>query len=63
MNHAYKGPTPVKVKDKVDLIVLDKVYNTATVVEPMSTQFMCTTKENTLFFFYADQGLTWRKHK
>ncbi len=59
-DHAYKGSAPVRTEDKVELLSLGEVYDTAIVHTVMATQFMCTTKENTLFFFYSDKGDTWR---
>ena len=61
MNYDYKGPTPVRAEDKVELLGIDGVYNTAIVVSALSTQFVCVTESNTLYFFYSDKGITWRK--
>ena len=61
MSHAYEGPTPVRAEDKVELLSTEGVYNTAIVVSALSKQFVCVTEDNTLFFFYSDQGITWRK--
>ena len=59
----YKGKAPVKKGDKVELLILDEVWTVGTVNTVCATQFTCTANKNTLFFFYADKGVTWRTHE
>ena len=57
----YKGNTPVKPRDQVELITVDgEVYETIRVVDALATQFTVQKKGRTRFFFYEDKGLTWR---
>lgn len=57
----YKGNTPVKARDQVELITADgEVYDVVRVADALATQFTVQKKGRTRFFFYEDKGLTWR---
>lgn len=57
----YKGNTPVKTRDQVELLTCDgAVYETVRVYDALATQFTVLKKGRTRFFFYEDKGLTWR---
>jgi hypothetical protein len=57
----YKGKTPVKRGDKVELLDNEGTpYLKARVLDALATQFTITTKGQVRFFFYEDKGLTWR---
>jgi len=56
----YKGNTPVKTGDKVDLMVDSKIYATVKVVDTLATQFTIKVKGKVRFFFYEDRGVTWQ---
>lgn len=58
---AYKGSTPVKKGDKIELTIDGEVWCKAKVKHALASQFTCTYKKNDLFFFYSDKGATWRK--
>ena len=58
----YKGNTPVKQGQKVDLLTDGNVYETIKVKDALATQFTVTKRGRVRFFFYEDKGLTWRVH-
>jgi len=62
MPHKYKGKTPVKTGDSVELMVDDAVYATAKVRDVLAVQFTVSVKKRIRYFFYEDKGITW-KHK
>lgn len=58
--------TRVKARDKIELLIDDEAWAEARVIDPLSSQFTCVIKGQpkvTRFFFYADEGLTWRRVK
>jgi hypothetical protein len=62
----YRGKTPVKAGDKVELLALDddgtsRRYSEAKVVDALATQFTCRFNKRVHFYFYEDKGVTWRK--
>ena len=64
----YTGKTPVKARERVKLLTLDSngdtvVYDEAIVIDPLSKQFTCRIpyRKNVRFYFYDDEGITWRK--
>lgn len=62
MNHRYKGNTPVKAGDMVDLIANGgEVYHTTKVNDALATQFIVSVNKRARFFFYEDRGVTWQK--
>ena len=58
----YKGKTPVKTGDEVD-IQWDGTWYRATVKDALSAQFTVELMDTTLFRLYADKDLTWRPFK
>lgn len=53
--------TKLKAKDRVLITMGDEEFE-AVVLEPLSSQFTCKmpyTKQ-VRFYFYADEGLTWK---
>ena len=60
MPHKYKGRTPVKTGDSVELMVDDAVYATAKVRDVLAVQFTVSVKKRIRYFFYEDKGITWR---
>lgn len=63
MNIKYNGNTPVKYRTKVDLIVDNKPWYTGYVIDPMASQFTIKVNGHVRFYFYSDEGVTWRKHR
>lgn len=61
----YKGKTPVKTGDWVDLLIDEEMWEKAKVVDALATQFTCKIPYQKLvrFYFYEDKGLTWRPHQ
>ena len=59
----YKGKTPVKKGEKVVLIAGDVEWAEAKVLDPLSKQFTCRPlySKHVRYYFYEDQGVTWRK--
>ena len=59
----YKGNTPVKAGDMVELIIDDEVWAEAKVIDALAVQFTCRIQRQPLarFYFYEDKGVTWRK--
>ena len=61
----YKGKTPVKPRDQVQLLATSDAgqqytYEVARVTDVLATQFTVQKKGRTRFFFYEDKGLTWK---
>lgn len=59
----YEGNTPVKPKDKVELIINNKMWHVGRVHDALATQFTILVNKKVKFFFYVDKGLTWRPLK
>lgn len=66
--YKYKGPTPVKSRDRIKLLALDangetEVYEEAIVIDCLAKQFTCKIpyRKQVRYYFYEDQGITWRK--
>ena len=57
----YKGYTPLKKGQEVELLSLDEVYAQAKVFDALATQFTIKVKGKVRFFFYEDKGITWQK--
>jgi len=62
----YQGTCPVKKGDKVEVLVSeldakDEVWVKGKVLVPCAVQFTAMVAKHTLFFFYSDQGGTWKK--
>lgn len=59
----YKGNTPVSRGDEVELLNDEgKVVYLAKVRDALATQFTILIKRTLVrFYFYADEGLTWRR--
>lgn len=62
----YKGKTPVKKGDWVELWCLDedgqyRAYEKAKVVDALAKQFTCKVPydKHIRFYFYEDEGVTW----
>jgi hypothetical protein len=63
MSHVirYKGKTPVKQGQRVDLLDHDgEPYETIKVRDALATQFTVTKRGRVRFFFYEDRNVTWR---
>lgn len=56
----YKGSTPVKTGDKVD-IEWEGTWYRAKVKDTLASQFTVELMETTQFRLYADKDLTWRQ--
>ena len=56
----YKGTTPVKKGDHIQLTICGEVWRNGTVQEALASQFTVLVNKKTRFFFYSDKGLTWR---
>ena len=65
IQYKYKGSTPVKKGEKVMLIAGDEEWTEAKVIDPLAKQFTCRPlyTKHTRFYFYEDEGVTWRKIK
>ena len=68
MNYKYKGSTPVKERDRVYLVALDEDgepcnYDEAIVIDTLAKQFTCRIpyRKQVRYYFYEDEGLTWKK--
>ena len=68
IQYKYKGKTPVKKGDKVELLALDEEgvesrYAEAKVIDPLAKQFTCRPlyTKHVRYYFYDDEGVTWRK--
>ena len=48
---------------KIQLVIDGKVWADTKMFDLLSTQFTCLVNDKTNFFFYADEGLTWRLKK
>lgn len=47
----------------VELLIDNEQWALATVTQTLSTQFLCRVgKGIERFYFYSDEGVTWRKH-
>lgn len=60
--YEYKGNTPVKTGDKVEILDPEGEYPSfnAKVMCSLATQFAWRTKETQGYCFYSDKGVTWR---
>ena len=45
---------------KVQLIADDKIWRECAIVDVLSTQFTVQVNHSIRFFFYVDEGMTWR---
>jgi len=62
----YRGKTPVKSGETVELLTLDNegrttLYRKARVRDALASQFTVRFNKREHFYFYEDKGLTWRK--
>ncbi len=56
----------MRKNDKVEVLLPDsddETWYEATIIEPLSSQFLCHLKGNRrqqFFYFYKDKGVSWR---
>ena len=60
--YKYTGRTPVKARAKVDIQLdgSDEWYR-ASVRDALASQFTVRVRKHTLFYWYKDEGILWRK--
>lgn len=63
MNIKYKGKTPVKRQQKVDLIAAGDTWHTGYVIDTLASMFTTKVNGSIRFYFYSDENVTWRKHQ
>ena len=58
----FKGKTPVKAGDWVELTIDGEAWERAKVVDALAKQFTCKVPYQKVirYYFYEDKGLTWR---
>lgn len=61
MNTKYKGSTPIKARQWVELTTDGEPWAKVCVIDTLASQFTVKVNGTVRFFFYVDEGLTWRK--
>jgi len=56
-----RAKTKLVKGDAIELLICDESWHKGKVRDALSSQFTTTINRKVRFFFYADEGVTWRR--